>query len=73
MFLINEACKEYQEPNILDIYLTGCCKTRLHYICWRFIENRAGQYTAEKPKRRYFCHTCIDIEQKILYRQTDIP
>ena len=34
---------------------------------------RAGRYTAEKPKRRYFCHTSINIEQKILYQQTDIP
>ena len=34
---------------------------------------RAGRYTAEKPKRRYFCHTGIDIKQKNLYRQTDIP
>ena len=37
------------------------------------IEPRAGRYTAEKSKRGYFCHTGIDIEQKILYRQTKIP
>ena len=37
------------------------------------IEIRAGRYTAEISKRRYFCHTGIDIEQKILYQQTEIP
>ena len=45
-------------------------KVQEDIIC---IHIRAGRYTAEKPKRRYFCHTGIDIEQKILYRQTDIP
>ena len=37
-----------------------------------YAEVELGRYTAEKSKRRYFCHTGIDIEQKILYRQTEI-
>ena len=28
------------------------------------VQHRAGRYTAEKSKRRYFCHTGVDIEQK---------
>ena len=47
-------------------------KTEIHLLPVRDIYSRAGRYTAEKSKRRYFCHTGIDIEQKILYRQTDI-
>ena len=43
------------------------------FIAYFIIGYRTGQYTAEKSKRRYFCHTSIDIEQKILYRQTEIP
>ena len=37
------------------------------------ITAKAGRYTGIKSKRRYFCRTSINIEQKILYRQTDIP
>ena len=40
-------------------------------ILW--VSGRAGQYTTVKSKRKYSCHTGIDIKQKILYQQTDVP
>ena len=57
--------------NLLDVCVqAGFCQIRSQL---NIIAFRAGRYTTEKSKRRYFCHTGIEIERKILYRQTDIP
>ena len=36
------------------------------------VSSRAGRYTGIKSKRRYFSHTAVNIQKKILHRQTDI-
>ena len=54
------------------LYLTSESTFLYKLFVLQLITNRAGRYTAEKCKRKYFCHTGINIEQKILYRQTEI-